>query len=333
MKNNRYTGRPSLKWLFEDAKAEAEKILNDKDVATVVQDLNAASPEAIELLKKGKEDGNPSDDVVPVQDGKSMVGAYSPTQNEISLMKSVGYPLSSMQSLKNIASGDPTGRGKPIVTSERLVIDGHHRWSSIFAIAGRKGTVLVKNVKFPGKTAGEKLAKAQVAIVANVGTPVPTAPGSGESDNILGVGGSAIEEMIRANVGKVTETGSPLIGDQYLAELIPSQEGKMYFGLVGNETPEQAREMVIKKVAQNLSQLPQPAAGSPERALMPQFDTKVGGPDINTVTPGLQSGNINLNAPVVSEPGETETQQEIQKESVRFDLDRWKLLAGINKRG
>lgn len=337
MRNVKYSGRPSLKWLFEDARAEVEKIVNDKDVATVVQDLNSASPEAIELLKKGQEDQDPKDDIVPVADGKSLVGAYSPTQNEISLMKSVGYPLSSYDKLKNIGTGDPTGENKPIVTSDRLVIDGHHRWSSIWAISGKKGQILVKNVRFPGSNAGEKLAKAQIAIAAKVGTPLPLAKGSGESDNILGAGAGGVESILRTYVGQTTETGQPLLGDEYLKQVIPSQEGKTYFGLQGNETPEQAREIIIKKVSANLGALPAPAAGSPERALMPQFDPKVGGPKIDQVVPDLVAGNINIKSPVF---GGTSTSEEVQKEDApasplqeSFNIERWQVLAGIKNRG
>jgi hypothetical protein len=56
--------------------------------------------------------------------------------------------------------------------------------------------------------------------------------------------------------------------------------------------------------------------------MMPQTGTGDGGPGPEDLGKELQSGDINF------KPG-----YDIQKESVRFDLDRWKLLAGINKRG
>lgn len=291
-------------WLFEQSESDiaaAKKIAADTDVATVVSDLNAATPETIELLKKGKEDNNPNDDVAPVTNTTTTVDQFKPTQNEISLMKSIGYPLSDFQSLKNIATGDPTGRKMSIIVSgiPGIVIDGHHRWSSTWSIAGPSGKILAKNIDFPGDSAGEKLAKAQIAIVTHKGSgPVPQAPGAGAADNILGKGG-AIEGMIRQFLGQNTETGKPLLGDEYLAQVIPSTEGKMYFGLTGTEQPEQARELIVKKVAANLASLPAPAEGSPERALMPQFDPKVGGPKIDDVAGELQAGGFNLKDPIV----------------------------------
>ena len=338
--SRRNTGniKPSLKWLFEQAQAEAdankqdpnatspedkakaEKIINDKDVESAVADINSATPGTLELLGKGLDDNDPNDDKVATPSPVARkVTEFLPTQSEISLMKSIGFPLGKYDKLKNIITGDPTGRGMSIAVTNNLVIDGHHRWSSAWAIGGPEAPILAQDIGWPGDTAGEVLAKAQITIAAKMKkTPLPSVD-AGLGDNILGVG-DAIEGMIRERVGKPTEKGWPLLGEEYLAQVIPSPEGKQWFGLTGTETPQQALEIIIKKVSANLASLPAPAAGSPIRKLMPQFDPKVGGPDIADVLPDLAAGKVNVKAPIA--------------ENVIYNSDRFKLLAGIktNKR-
>ena len=282
----------------EESLKQAKDIVNTKKVSEVVPKLNKASGPVMDILKAGLDDKDPADDVVLTEPGRPAVNALFPTQSEISLMKSVGWPLSSFKTLINIDSGDPMGKSTPIVVSGQFVIDGHHRWSSIAAIAGPTGTVLVQDVALPGSTADEKLVKAQIAIAAKVGVPVPSAPG-GEPDNILGAGAGAIEEMITSNLSKPTESGAAMLNPEYLKQVIPSSEGQKHFGLKGTETPEQAKQMIIKKVGENLAQLNKPQGPAPPRADMPQFDPKVRGPKFDEVKPLLAAGSINIQEPLV----------------------------------
>lgn len=302
--------RDAYNWLFEqeeaaaapagDAIEKAKDIVSTKKVADVVKKLDSADKATVDVLKKGLEDNDPDDDKVATQENVPRpCSSLYPTQNEISLMKSVGYPLSSFKSLQNIGTGDPVGKGQGIIVSGQFIIDGHHRWSSIAAIAGPSGKVLVKDVALPGATADEKLVKAQIAIAAKVGTPLPKAPGSGEPDNILGSDAAAITGMINSNLGRPTETGAPMLNPEYLTQVLASSEGKTYFGLKGTETPEQAKQMIISKVAENLSKLNKPQGEAPARVDMPQFDPKVGGPKFDDVKGDLASGKINVQDPLV----------------------------------
>lgn len=295
-------------WLFEQtdvapnaaAAEKAKDIIDTKKVSDVVKKLDSADKATVDIFKKGLEDNDPSDDKVATEENVPRAcSSLYPTQNEISLMKSVGYPLSSFKSLQNVASGDPTGKGQGIIVSGQFIIDGHHRWSSIAAIAGPTGKVLVKDVAFPGATADEKLVKAQIAIAAKVGTPLPKAPGSGEPDNILGSDAASITNMINSNLGRATETGAPMLNPEYLTQVLASSEGKTYFGLKGTETPEQAKQMIISKVAENLSKLNKPQGEAPARVDMPQFDPKVGGPKFDDVKSDLAAGSINLQNPLI----------------------------------
>lgn len=307
MKKRIRSERDLYNWLFEQEEEsfdaavvkQAQDIVNTKKVAEVVPKLDKASGAVLDVLKSGLQDNNPTDDKAPTTEGSKAASELFPTQNEISLMRSVGYPLSSFKSLQNIATGDPTGRNEGIVVSDQFIIDGHHRWSSIGAIAGPTGKVLVKNVALPGATADEKLVKAQIAIATKVGTPLPKAPGSGEPDNILGSAPAEIVKMINSNLSSPTETGAPMLNPEYLTQVLASSEGKTYFGLQGTETPDQAKQIIISKVAENLSKLNKPQGEAPPRIDMPQFDPKVGGPKFDAVKGDLDAGTVNVKEPLM----------------------------------
>ena len=254
-------------------------------VVKVVDFLNSPAgqdPKVRQALRGGATDGVPGDEVMNVAPTANPVGKMGPTQNEISLMKSIGWPLSTLKSVDNVATGDITGRGKKIVSSGPLVIDGHHRWSSTWAVAGEKAKISAQNISLPGKSADQKLAGAQLAIAATMdpqsgkipsatakdvddeGNPIP-------SDNILGKDAKSIAQMILDRVGKVVpDTGKPLLGPEYLEKIKMIPAAQQYWGLKPEMTPDQVRGTIISVVAGNLSQLPPPQG--PERDYMPQFD-------------------------------------------------------------
>mgnify|MGYP003659355170 CR=1 FL=1 len=286
--------------------------LTNAGVVKVVDFLNSPQgrdPKVRQALRGGDTDGRPSDEVIPVAPATLPVGKMGPTQNEISLMKSIGWPLSTLASVDNVASGDITGRDKSIVSSGPLVIDGHHRWSSTWAVAGEKAKIKATNIGLPGKTADQKLAGAQLAIAATIdpnsgnipsatakdvddeGNPLP-------SDNILGKDAKSIAQMILDRVGKVVpDTGKPLLGPEYLEKIKMIPAAQQYWGLKPEMTPDQVRGAIVSVVAGNLSQLPPPQG--PERDYMPQFDggdTHDGEVSLDAVINTMKSGDTNYKA-------------------------------------
>ena len=59
---------------------------------------NASDPKIQALLKKGMEDGKPTDEVVSIKDASIPVQDLNPTQNEIALDKSLSFPLTNPKS-------------------------------------------------------------------------------------------------------------------------------------------------------------------------------------------------------------------------------------------
>lgn len=277
-----------------------------RGVVPVVDFLNSdpgKDPKVRAALEAGKFDGDPDDEVIDVSEPTLEVKNLGPTQNQISLIKSIGWPLSTQDSVKNVSTGDITGRGKRIVTSDNLVIDGHHRWSSTWATAGPNAKINATNIALPGGNPDQKLAVAQISIAAtmpNDSGNVPKATAGGDekgSDNILGKGAKEIKQMILDRVGSQTE-GGILLGPEYLAQIVQNPAAQDLWNLKPEMTPDQATEAITNVVATNLSQLPAPQG--PTRDYMPQFDggeTHKGEVSLNQVIDKMKSGQVNYDDP------------------------------------
>jgi hypothetical protein len=271
-------------------------------VVPVVNFLNSEQgkdPKVRAALEAGRFDGDPNDEVIDISEPTPAVKSLGPTQNQISLMKSIGWPLSTQDSVKNVSTGDITGRGKRIVTSDNLVIDGHHRWSSTWATAGADAKINATNIGLPGGDPDQKLAVAQISIAAtmpNDSGNVPKATAGGD-DNILGKGAKEIKQMILDRAGSQTE-GGILLGPEYLAQIVQNPAAQDLWNLKPEMTPDQATEAIISVVATNLSQLPAPQG--PTRDYMPQFDggeTHKGEVSLNQVIDKMKSGQVNYDDP------------------------------------
>ena len=301
------------KFVSENAATALQDFADDfskKDVVSVVKFLNSPEgqdPKVRKALASGVGDGSPGDEVIEVNsNAKPSVGAMVPTQNEISLMKSIGWPLSTLGSVKSVGTGDITGRGGKIVSSGELVIDGHHRWSSTWAVAGKSAKINAVDIELPGSSPLNKLAAAQIAIAATIDPnsgKIPSATAKAvddegnplASDNILGAGAKTIAKMILDREGQVVpDTGAPLLGPRYLEDIKLVPAAQEYWGLKPDMTPDQVKGAIVSVVAENLSQLPPPQG--PERDYMPQFDggdTHKGQVSLDAVTKKMQSGDVN----------------------------------------
>jgi hypothetical protein len=278
-------------------------------VVPVVDFLNSPEgkdPKVRAMLGAGSKDGLPGDEVIEVDDNaQPQVGKLFPTQNEISLMKSIGYPLSTLDSVTNSLTGDITGRGFKIVTAGNLVIDGHHRWSSTWATAGANVPINAVDITLPGAGPLNKLAVAQVAIAATMDSDagnIPTASAGDKddpeaaSDNILGKDAKTIKAMILERRGQPTEVGT-LLGDEYLQKITGVPAAQKLWGLKPGMSPEETMNTIVNVVATNLSQLPPPQG--PVRDYMPQFDggdTHKGQVSLGGVVKKMQSGDVNYKA-------------------------------------
>ncbi|MBP05049.1 MAG: hypothetical protein CMA72_09745 [Euryarchaeota archaeon] len=308
----------------EEAVGALEDRLNfDQGVADVVAFLNSDEgndPKVRKFIKGGLEDGDRSDEQMKVNPSATpTVGDMLPTQSEIGLPNSIGYPLSKFGSLKAAMakSGDPTGRGKKIIASGNHVIDGHHRWSTRYAMAGPDATIDAVDIALPGSNADQKLAAAQIAIVATMDSDekgVPKASAEGLV-NILGKGKNDIKSALEKiyDSGQAMDTGEPILADDYMEQVMGDSGVKNHFSISDGDDADAARGKIIDVVADNLSKLRKDDS-APVRTLMPQFD---GGQthelDPEEVLKTAASGKVNY----ASDYGVSEA------------ANRWSKMAGI----
>jgi len=397
MKNNRYTGRPSLKWLFEQAEPSGETGAKEEapnpDLAKQIEELwnmsyedfvtklkvVAKDPKLRAFLAAGKKDGAPGDEGVAVNPKTIAGSALSPTQSEIDLGNSIAWPFKNPDTIAAFYAG-PWKGGDPIITAGgKWVIDGHHRWSSAMVFNPNVQLQCIDiNIADP-----EMALKMTQAAIASTKGNVPTqAVKQGMNIYAMGVndiinkfaGGSTFlaDEVVEALKNKLEVSAQPqeiemakqiaskqpwatdslermgvganqVANRQQATSTAAENPGEQDFGGMGRGTDDQGaigggylREATLGStgttdyvqlwsecaatLAHNCKTLP--PAGQFPRPMMPQTGTGDGGPGPEGLSAELQSGDINF------KPG-----YDIQKESVRFDLDRWKLLAGINKRG
>ena len=136
----------SIKWITEnkygklneqDIGGDIEQSF-DKDVASFTQDLEGYlnDPKVKAVLDAGDKDGNPNDDKISYSKILVPVKKLTPTQNIIGFDNSVKEgPLEDKYGTLNTMFTNTPNVGGPIVTYDgKYIIDGHHRWSSVFAV-------------------------------------------------------------------------------------------------------------------------------------------------------------------------------------------------------
>jgi hypothetical protein len=296
------------------------------------------------LVKAAEEhDGAASDDVINVGSASPInVSDLGPTQQFIDLMQSVSFPLGSAKVLDGAISSKTSGAPGAISISGDAILDGHHRWSSVYAITP-DGNINAKDFGFPGGVK-EKLAAAQMAVAAvKPGTGQPSKGGSAATD-IMGKGSGDIVAMIDANKGKQTDANAPgpLLNDK----MIKSIADGTYPGInVWAEIPEDAefvalddseagfandpiRRAIAEKVGGNLASLPSPLAGAPKsREDMPQLDHEdIGGDQgLAKIEKGLPAGEYNVVPPFTTKEAKRNSGNELI-------LERWQKIAGITRK-
>lgn len=282
-----------------------------------------ADPRVRALIKAGTSDGAPDDEAASISEGSSTIGDLIPTQIEIELTKSIAYPLAKFEAMKKMISGGTQRIGPPgndmIVTSGNLIVDGHHRWSSLFSVAGSDGSIASINVELPESDAASVLSIVQTAIAATLDGPVPKAKAGGM--NILGKGKDELVGLIASAVGESSEAGE-ILSDEFVQKCIADDTARSHFGIDEDSDVSSARGAIIEKVATNLSQMNQPAAGSPPRVDMPQLDKASGG--VQGALEKLASGDVNYKPPFTAKESRARRGDQVV-------LERWQKLAGLIK--
>jgi hypothetical protein len=295
----------------------------------------------IDILSKASEehDGYKEDDKIAIGKAKPMkVAGLGPTQQFIDLMQSVSFPLGSAEVLDSMITSKTSGAPGAISISGNAVLDGHHRWSGVYAITP-DGNISAKNFGFPGSVK-DKLAAAQLAVAAVKDSPGQPSKGGGAATDIIGKSKDEIISMIDANKGKQTDKDAPgpLLNDNMVKSIADGKypnintwasipKGAQFVALSDSKAlfeNDPIRKAIAGKVADNLSDLPTPLEGAPKsREDMPQLDHKdIGGKSgLQKIEKGLPAGEFNVVPPFVKEA----------KSTGDIVVERWQKLAGLLK--
>lgn len=296
----------------DDIKSGAQQLskiaeLKYEDFVKALGDM-AGDSKLQAAIKAGNKDGKMSDERVRFVKKDLQVNRLRPTQNEIDVDKSLAFPLENKfpKTTKDILeSGRESENGVEIlapivVLNNQYIIDGHHRWSQIFAMNSKaKVSALVMVMD---EDPIDVLKAVQLAIAAKTGE-VETQ--SVEGENLLTIKEDALKDYVKKNIS------DGLVAMMSEMDLASDKEAAADY--IWNNV----------RVMQRRSQ---PIKGAPDRDVMPQTDTAEGGPDDWKKL--LQNGVVNFKEPLVKNERRihtftafiNENEQKDAKEALEFAI-------------
>lgn len=245
----------------------------------------AKDSKILAVLRAGAGDGEPNDEVVGIKKIAIEVKNLIPTQNEIDMDKSLKFPLSNLKSFQ-ACFNSPVTIKVPIVTAEgKYVIDGHHRWSQLYAI-NRDASIVAFDLTFPKATNPlDYLKIVQTAIASIIGqVPVQTVQGT----NLLNP--KLTDDQIGQYVTKNTNSE--------VVQFIIQSSWKGIHMQQQPQNDQDAKVGLANNVVNNIKsmrQTSQPVQGAPSRGYMPQTDDAAG------YLSALRKGRVNFSKPSISD--------------------------------
>ena len=133
------------------------------------QAAQKAGEEAERLATGGDADGDASDDVVNAEGGGGRVRDLKPSQSSMDIKKACQFALCALMKVTPFPDG-PGGDLGAIITNDKHIMDGHHRWIATGMIDPNK-SVEGYVVDFPAKEMIAALNMITVAIAQTTGKP------------------------------------------------------------------------------------------------------------------------------------------------------------------
>lgn len=255
----------------EDVKNLITKVKNYGDFVAQLGDL-AKDPKVQAFIKSGKADGDQSDDQLQAVAKSIPVANLRPTQNEIDVEGSLKWPLTQPNSLINCLKKGPVTIKAPVVTyNGQWIIDGHHRWSQLYAM-NKDGIIDCVDLVGPKMNPIDVLKIVQLAIAADLGT-VPTA--SVNKPNLLKLDGKQVADF---TVKTITDDCVKIFN-------------RLRSAALGKLDPNTIAGKIVVPNVMEMQKTGKPANGAPKRDLMPQTD------DATNAMSMISKGVINYNKP------------------------------------
>jgi hypothetical protein len=236
--------------------------------------------------------GDPSDDVFGFSEAAPAVAKLIPTQNEVDIDKSLAYPLIKKpgQFVEQVSGNGPFKLGAPIVTyNGRYVIDGHHRWSTLYSL-NKNAQIVATNITIEGLEPLDVLKAVQMAIGLDTGgVPMQNVEGT----NLLKLSKADLSGWIKKNVkGNLY---AAIAADPEVKQLLVRPQAEEEGAITEFNQMETAmlRAGLLNYLWSNVEsmrQTSQPVPGAGPRDFMPQTD------DANWKEP-LEKGQIDIKPP------------------------------------
>lgn len=264
--NNKYEGTTSS----AERREELKQWLKGKDYENYVDILNKMldDPKAAALLVDGF-GGELGDTKLKFTTPNLVVSGLVPTQSEIDVSKSIDWELKNPEYLETILKNKPIVFSTPLITfRHNYVIDGHHRWSQVYAF---NPDAKMTCFNYEGDISPIQMLKAtQGAIAAK----------KAESEN---------DEKIPSEVVEGQNLFDKAWNREKIVEYIKSKEKDNKYDIAGcvNVMKSYKKEIdtldkFAEYVADNLMQLKSsnpPIESAPNRGDMPQTDKAGNDPD------------------------------------------------------
>jgi hypothetical protein len=258
-----------------DVQTLITKVKNYDEFVSKLGDL-AQDPKVQAFIKSGKADGDLTDDKLNAVHTSIHVKDLRPTQNEIDVDGSLKWPLTKPESLRSyLQKGVVTIKAPIVVYNGAYIIDGHHRWSQLYAM-NKEAVIDAIDLQGPSMNPIDVLKIVQLAIAGELGK-VPTATVKGR--NLLNEPGDFIAKY----------TVDTIIPE--CIEVFKKMRG-VTLGTVSKQTI--AGKIVVPNVME-MQKTSQPVPGAPKRSVMPQTD------DAKDAMLNISKGIVNFNAPYQKE--------------------------------
>jgi hypothetical protein len=178
-----------------------------------------------------------------------------PTQNEIDVDKSLAFPLTKAQAAAYALKGGTVKVASPIIVfNGKFIVDGHHRWSQLYAI-NKDAKIVAYNMTNPEiETPMDALKATQLAIIGAGATNIPKAEVKGK--NLLRMDEDALK--------------------QYVVKEATDDVAAVFNKMKQLDSKEAIADYIWANVSE-MQQTSQPVSGAPGRGIMPQADAVPGG--------------------------------------------------------
>jgi len=307
---------------------EPAKISWDMDYVQFVKTLgaNAADKKVRAFIAAGlKDTAGEADDMFTFGAANYYpVAKLRPTQSEIDVNKSLKFPMAEepkafIPYLKN-PGGDYTIKGPIVIYNEEFVIDGHHRWSSIYC-CDRTAKIQAVNITTKTPLDPIDILKAMQASIAIQTKSVPTQ--SVEGANLFNMNDGQLKGWLNKTVKpEFLQLWADALGgieqlNNRLIQLTGEKEkpNKNSINEIGSMEYAGLLASLSNYLWANISKLQtdsRPAEGAPVRNFMPQTD------DVDYQEP-LKAGHIDIADPHAA----------AVEEAVNESYNKMKKLAGL----